>query len=229
MEATRILALRHGETAWNADGRIQGSLDIELNPRGRWQAAQLAQALADTAAAEQPIAAIYSSDLKRAWATAEPLAAACGLPLIAEPALRERAFGVFEGRTFDEINAEWPDDAEAWRKRDPDFAPQSGGESLRAFRDRIVGVVDRLAARHVGSQIALVAHGGVMDVLYRAATRQAIQDVRSWTLHNAAINRLLWTPAGLTLVGWADAQHLADESTLIDDATVAPGNTPSQP
>ena len=121
MEATRILALRHGETAWNADGRIQGGLDIELNARGRWQAARLAQALTDNAAAEQPIAAIYSSDLKRAWATAEPLAAACQLPLIAEPALRERAFGVFEGRTFDEIKTDWPEDAEAWRKRRSGF------------------------------------------------------------------------------------------------------------
>lgn len=223
MEATRILALRHGETGWNADGRIQGQLDIELNARGRWQAARLAQALADEAAAGQPIAAIYSSDLKRAWQTAEPLAAACQLPRIAEPALRERAFGNFEGRTFDEIKATSPDHAEAWRKRDPDFAPAEGGESLRTFRDRIVGVVQLLAARHVGAQIALIAHGGVMDVLYRAATRQEIQDVRSWTLHNAAINRLLWTPAGLTLVGWADAQHLADESTL-DDTTVAEGS-----
>ena len=220
LEATRILALRHGETGWNASGRIQGQLDIDLNARGRWQAARLAQALAESAAADQPIAALYSSDLKRAWSTSEPLAAALQLPLIAEPALRERAFGIFEGRTFDEIKAAWPEQAESWRKRDPDFAPAEGGESLRAFRDRIVAVVQRLAARHAGAQIALVAHGGVMDVLYRAATRQDIQDVRSWTLQNAAINRLLWTPAGLTLVGWADAQHLADESTL-DDETVA--------
>ena len=220
LEATRILALRHGETAWNASGRIQGQLDIDLNPRGRWQAERLAQALADSAAADQPIAAIYSSDLKRAWSTAEPLAAELQLPLIAEPALRERAFGVFEGHTFDEIKAAWPLEAERWRKREPDFAPAEGGESLRAFRERIVDVVQRLAARHAGAQIALVAHGGVMDVLYRAATRQDIQDVRSWTLHNAAINRLLWTPAGFTLVGWADAQHLADEPSPSDE-TVA--------
>ena len=221
LEATRILALRHGETAWNASGRIQGQLDIELNARGRWQAARLAQALADGAASGQPIAAVYSSDLKRAWATAEPLAAALQLPLVAEPALRERAFGAFEGCTFVEIEAAWPQDAQRWRKRDPDFAPAGGGESLRAFRKRIVDAVQLLAARHAGAQIALVAHGGVMDVLYRAATRQEIQDVRSWTLHNAAINRLLWTPAGFTLVGWADALHLADESTL-DDDTAAP-------
>ena len=67
---------------------------------------------------------------------------------------------------------------------------------------------ETLASQHVGGQIVLVAHGGVLDVLYRAATRQDIQAPRTWQLGNAAINRLLWTPDGLSLVGWADTQHL---------------------
>ena len=65
-----------------------------------------------------------------------------------------------------------------------------------------------LAQQHVGEQVVMVAHGGVLDVLYRLATRQDIQAPRTWQLANAAINRLLWTPDGLTLVGWADTQHL---------------------
>jgi probable phosphoglycerate mutase len=71
-----------------------------------------------------------------------------------------------------------------------------------------------LAARHPGELIVLVAHGGVLDVLYRDATGQELQAPRTWELGNAAINRLLWTPEGLTLVGWADTQHLQNESTL---------------
>ena len=73
------------------------------------------------------------------------------------------------------------------------------------------------AARHVGEQIVLVAHGGVMDILYRLATQQALQAPRTWTLGNANINRLLWSPEGLSLVGWGDARHLETDS--LDEST----------
>ena len=209
-EASRILAIRHGETDWNASGRIQGHLDIELNARGRRQAARLAHALLAEVDA-QPIHAIYSSDLRRARATAQPLADALALPLETETGLRERSFGLFEGRTFDEIVLRWPHDAERWRRRDVDFAPPCGGESLRAFRTRVLDCVTALAARHAGAQLVLVTHGGVLDVLYRAATRQSLDAPRSWQLGNAAVNRLLWTPQGFSLVGWDDTRHLIDE------------------
>jgi probable phosphoglycerate mutase len=131
--------------------------------------------------------------------------------------LRERGFGVFEGKTFKDIEALWPEQSVLWRKRVPDFAPE-GGESLLLFRERITSVVSQLAARHPGEQIVLVAHGGVMDVLYRAATRQEIQAPRTWDLGNAAINRLLWTPDGLSIVGWSDTHHL-DDNEALDEAT----------
>ena len=79
--------------------------------------------------------------------------------------------------------------------------------------DRVTATVNTLASQHVGEQIVLVAHGGVMDALYRLATHVAIDAPRSWDLGNAAINRLLWTPDGLTLVGWSDTRHL-DDATL---------------
>lgn len=211
MDATRIVAVRHGETAWNVDTRIQGHQDIALNDIGRWQAAQVARALAG-----EEIAAVNASDLLRAHATGAAIAQAAGAPLHAEPRLRERHFGAFEGRTFAEIEAEAPEQALRWRKRDPHYAPE-GGESLVRLQARIADVTARLAARHLGEQIVLVAHGGVLDALYRLATGQALQAPRTWQLTNAAINRLLWTPEALTLVGWGDAQHLEraarDEST----------------
>ena len=211
-EPTRIIAIRHGETAWNVTTRIQGQLDIGLNETGRWQAHRLALALAG-----EPIAALYSSDLLRAWDTALSIANATGLSVQTVEGLRERGFGVFEGKTFQEIEAQWPDQALRWRKRDPGFEPQ-GGESLEAMRERIIQTTHTLAAQHSGEQIVMVAHGGVMDVLYRAATRQEIQAPRTWDLGNAAINRLLWTPDGLSLVGWADTQHLDDDESL-DEST----------
>ena len=202
MDATRIIAIRHGETAWNVDSRLQGHLDIPLNDVGLWQARQAALALAD-----EPIDAIYSSDLQRAWVTAHAIAETTQAPLTAHQGLRERSFGVLQGHTFEELEAKEPEQAYRWRKRDPAFAPE-GGESLIALRERITATTHALAAQHVGGQIVLVAHGGVLDVLYRAATRQDIQAPRTWQLGNAAINRLLWTPDGLSLVGWADTQHL---------------------
>ena len=141
-----------------------------------------------------------------------------GIALQTHEGLRERGFGLFEGKTFDEIALQWPHAAVRWQKRDPAYAPEGGGESLIDFRTRITEVVDALAAPHAGTQIVLVAHGGVMDVLYRAATRQEIQSPRTWALGNAAINRLLWTPQGLSLVGWADTQHLEDDVALDESA-----------
>ncbi|MEO8121865.1 MAG: histidine phosphatase family protein [Rhodoferax sp.] len=212
MHATRIIAIRHGETAWNVDTRIQGQLDIGLNETGRQQARRVARALAD-----ESIQAIYASDLRRAWDTAHAIASATGGALHAHKGLRERGFGVFQGKTFPEIEAAWPEQARHWRKRDPHWAPE-GGESLAAMHQRITRTANELAARHLGEQIVLVAHGGVLDMLYRAATGQDLQVPRSWEVGNAAINRLLWTPDGLTLVGWSDKRHLDDDESL-DETT----------
>lgn len=204
MQATRIIAIRHGETAWNVDARIQGHLDIPLNDTGLRQARQTARALA-----QEPVAAIYSSDLQRAWATAQAIAQSTGAPLTPVRDLRERCFGDFEGHTFKQVEEQAPEQALRWRKRDPDFAP-AGGESLNTLRERIARTVNGIAARHEGEQIVLVAHGGVLDILYRLATRQDdLRAPRTWELGNAALNRLLWTPGGLTLVGWADTAHLS--------------------
>jgi probable phosphoglycerate mutase len=204
---TRILAIRHGETAWNVDTRIQGHLDIPLNDTGRQQAEKLARALA----AQDPIDAIYSSDLLRAHETARAIAQATGAPLSTHQGLRERGFGIFEGKTYVEIESTWPEESERWRKREPNWAPPKG-ESLVQVRERVTRTLHELAARHPDQQIVLVAHGGVMDQLYRAATGQDLQAPRTWQLGNTAVNRLLWTPQGLTLVGWADTTHLQDNT-----------------
>ena len=202
LQITRILAVRHGETAWNRDTRIQGHTDIALNDHGRWQADRLAQALG-----EEPIAAFYASDLSRARETAEAVARRHGARVHTHTGLRERSFGHFEGQTWAELESRHPEEALAWPKRVPDFAPP-GGETLLQLRERVVGTVEALAARHPGEQVLLVAHGGVLDILYRAATRLELQAPRSWELPNTAINRLLWSPEGLSLVGWADTGHL---------------------
>jgi probable phosphoglycerate mutase len=210
-DATRIIAIRHGETLWNVDARLQGHLDIPLNDVGRWQAERLGQALAD-----EPITAIYASDLSRAHDTALCVGHTTGVSVAIEPGLRERHFGEFQGKTMAEVEATFPEQAQRWRQRDPAFAP-TGGESLVVLRERVLATVEKLAAQHPGELIALVGHGGVMDILYRAATRLDLQAARTWELGNASINRLLWSPEGLSLVGWSDVQHLA--SPVLDESS----------
>lgn len=199
---TRVIAIRHGETAWNVDTRIQGQLDIELNPQGHEQARRLGDALAD-----ETIDVLYASDLSRARQTAEHLGRAIGQPVRLEAGLRERQFGVYQGLTVAEIQERWPEDATRWRAREPDFAPD-GAESLQQFYQRCVGTALELAAQHPGQTVAMVAHGGVLDCLYRAATGVDLQAPRTWRVENASVNRLLFHGEGFTLIGWADVRHL---------------------
>lgn len=215
MDATRIIAVRHGETAWNADTRIQGQLDIGLNEKGLWQARCVGAALA-----EEDLHHVYSSDLQRAHSTALAIAERSQQPgartVKLYPGLRERRFGYFEGQTYADIEARWPEEARRWRQRDPHFAP-GDGETPTQVMDRVRAAVHDIAARHVGEHIVLVAHGGVLDMLYRLATGQSVQAPRTWELGNASINRLLWSNGELALVGWADIRHL--EGGPLDEST----------
>jgi 2,3-bisphosphoglycerate-dependent phosphoglycerate mutase len=216
MNITRITAVRHGETTWNVDNRIQGQLDIDLNTKGFWQANCVGTALA-----QEPIDVVYSSDLLRAYNTAQSIAQHHSKTVLQNHGLREREFGSFQGKTFDEIEKLWPEQALLWRKRVPDFQPGGSGESLLQFRARVLQCVHKLAQNHIGQHIVIASHGGVMDVLYRAAANLDLQAPRTWELGNAAINRLLWNGEHLSLVGWADTSHFDNAvfEAPLDEAT----------
>lgn len=212
-EPARIIAVRHGQTAWNVEQRMQGQLDTALDATGRWQAQQLAHALRHEA-----IDAIVASDLTRTMHTAQPLAQCLGLRVWPQPGLRERCFGDFEGFTYAHIAQHWPADAARWRVREAAFAP-ARGESLVGFYRRCVDTAEQLALEGAGRTVVWVTHGGVLDCLYRAATRIALDSPRTWPLGNAAINRLLHGDQGLMLVGWGDTHHL--ETAPLPDAREA--------
>lgn len=204
---TEILLIRHGETAWNAERRLQGQIDIPLNAHGERQAQAVAQALRDL-----PIDAIYSSDLQRARATAQPLADAHGLPLHLDAGLRERCFGGFEGLLYEQLEARYPEAYAQWRARNPDapFPPgERRGETLNEFYARSVGAVREIAARNPDRRIVVVTHGGVLDCIHRAAHGTALAEARNFDVLNAAINRLRWTGAAFEVVTWAETEHLA--------------------
>lgn len=203
---TKILAIRHGETVWNSEGRYQGQTDVALNAAGREQAAGVGRALAG-----ERIDAVYSSDLARAMQTAQVLATQAGLPLRLDQDLREQHFGAFQGLLAAEIDARWPDDHRRWLRREPDFGPP-GGETRREFSDRCVGAVLRLAREHPGQTLAIVCHGGVLDCLYRAAHSLSLDVPRQWALDNAGISRLRFDGRGLHIDRWGDTSHVSREN-----------------
>ena len=203
---TTLLLIRHGETAWNAEHRIQGQLDIPLSPLGNLQSARLADCLS-----EEPIDAVYSSELSRAWLTAVPLAERLGLEVIVEPRLSERSFGFFEGLTLDEIAAHHPAEFAHWRARDPAWR-MKGGESGQQLIDRVLAALADITVKHAGRTAALVSHGGVLDVVYRAARSLAWHAPREHQMLNAAVNRLTASapPLALAIEQWGDIAHLRE-------------------
>lgn len=202
MSITRICLVRHGETAWNAEGRVQGQLDIALNETGRAQARAIAAALAG-----EDFSAIYSSDLMRVRQTAEPSARRLALPVALDAALRERHYGMFESLTYVEVRARFPLQYARFKNKDPDFDFESG-ESLRGFAARAIGAVLRLIERHAGEQILVFTHGGVLEMVYRHAKAAGLSAPRDFEIPNAGLNWVEITPAEWRVGAWADVAHL---------------------
>jgi probable phosphoglycerate mutase len=201
-----IILIRHGETAWNAERRLQGHLDIPLNAEGERQAALLAGALA-----REPIDLIVSSDLGRARQTAQAVASLRGMVLHNDPALRERCYGGFEGLLYSEIEARFPAAFAAWQARDVDAMLPQGkhvGESFRDFFARATGAILAWAAAHPGKTVVLVAHGGVLESAYRLALGLPLETPRDFTVFNASINRFTFADGQLTLQSWGEVGHL---------------------
>jgi len=158
MTLRRLILLRHGQTDYNIDGRMQGHIDSNLTAEGHDQAAAAAPVLAELAPDR-----VISSDLRRAVDTAEVVAAACGLPVKFDARLRETHLGQWQGRTVAEIDRDYPGAIAEWRS-DPAWAPP-GGESRIAVVARSRPVVDELEAEFADARsetVLLVAHGGMI-------------------------------------------------------------------
>jgi probable phosphoglycerate mutase len=207
MPKANIVLIRHGETAWNAERRLQGHIDIALNAEGQRQAAALGAALAG-----EHVDAIVASDLRRALQTAQAVAAGRNLPVRQDPALRERCYGGFEGLLYADIERRFPADFARWQARDSDALMPAGvrtAESFRQFYTRSVNAILGWAAAHPGQSIALVAHGGVLECAYRAAAGIPLETPRSFAVLNASINRFSVDNGKLKLVSWGEVAHLA--------------------
>jgi probable phosphoglycerate mutase len=194
--------VRHGETAWNAQGRVQGQTDVPLSAVGESQARALRAALAG-----ERFAALYASDLSRVRQTAAPVAALLGLPVRLEPRLRERHYGKFETLTYAQARERLPEDYARFRAKDPDYDFGSG-ESLRAFYERAVACVAGIAARHAGAAVLVFTHGGVLEMVHRHAHGTAMSAPRDFEIPNAALNWIEIGPQHWRVRSWAQVAHL---------------------
>lgn len=201
---TELIFIRHGETDWNRQQRFQGQIDVPLNPMGHAQAARLARRLAAEAAD-----VLVCSDLLRTRETAAPLADAWRMPPLLHPGFREQSFGVLEGLDVPTIKARHADLWAQWLEQRADFQ-LPGGESLREFHRRVLDAVQTVADAHAGARVAVVTHGGVLDMLWRTAHGLSLDGLRRCEIPNTGINRLRWRGGGLQIERWADAEHLTD-------------------
>ena len=204
---TRICLIRHGETDWNLEKRIQGHTDIPLNDTGRAQALAMA-----FSAAQQGFHTIYSSDLQRAWETAEALAQRQGQPVKPLPQLRERHFGLFQGLTAAEGAARHPAAYAHYVARDPDYDFETG-ESLRGFAARVAAGIDWLVRHHEGQTLAAVCHSGVLDLVFRRATGRPLTSPRDFKIPNCSLNWFHFDVHGWHLESWGDRHHLGQVLT----------------
>jgi probable phosphoglycerate mutase len=199
---TRFIVVRHGETQWNVEARVQGHLDSPLTPQGHLQADAIARRLESEA-----FDLVIASDLGRALQTAQRITGRSGHEVVLDPRLRERHFGEGEGLTYGELDARWPDVFSRVRDTDPD-ASIPGGETRREFHERVAAAFDALAREHGGRRVLVVAHGGVLAALYRIVHGIPVGKPHAVPIANASYNAITFDARGWTLDAWNDTAHL---------------------
>lgn len=197
-----LMLVRHGESEWNAQRRYQGQSDVPLSALGRRQAELVAERLAG-----QKIDAVYASDLQRAWETAGPIAEKNGLQVVSEPRLRELKFGVLEGLTFEEAEAQYPEMIAAWLE---DFnRPPEGAETIDVFNARCASLLEELKQNHDEQVVLLVAHGGSLSEILREVL--GLSREKRWYLEmeNTSLSEVLIAETFVSLKRLNDTCHLA--------------------
>jgi probable phosphoglycerate mutase len=212
---TALIVVRHGETLWNREKRMQGTTDTPLSDVGQAQARALGRRLA-----AHDFTALYASDLSRARQTASIIAEHTGRKLVVDGRLRERCFGIFEGLTAGEIEERFPQEHARFVSRDPDYEVP-GGECATRFAGRCLGCLAEIAGRHPGEEIVVVTHGLVLDSLYRAAEGLGHGERRPVPLINASLNFFGHGAGRWRLVLWGDVAHLAPEEVTQYRGTAA--------
>jgi probable phosphoglycerate mutase len=212
-EVTKIYLIRHGETLWNSECRMQGHLDSPLTPTGIAQAQALAKRLP-----LNTFTIIYTSDLGRAYQTAQYLNEKIQLPIQINQQLRERSLGNFQGLTHQEIAQKFPVEYSRFKSLDPDYVVPNG-ESLKQFRQRCISCFEQLAHRHPGEQILVVTHGGVLVNLFKHTLGLPFEMPRRFEIFNTSVNVFAYRDNHFMLETWGDVSHYQQIATIIADVS----------
>ena len=204
MPTTRFCLVRHGETDWNVERRLQGHTDIGLNKNGIAQAEQMAKALKGI---NLKFDVLYTSDLLRAANTARAIEEMFGVNAVSDEALRERHLGALQGLTTADALALKPKLWEIHLSRDLGHSLE-GGESIQEFARRVHSALEKIRLQNYGKTILLVSHGGTLDMMYRLASSQALEAARAVNVPNASLNWISHDGSSWSVDRWADTSHL---------------------
>ena len=207
---TRFIVVRHGQTRWNVEMRVQGQEDSPLTEEGLQQAEAVAQRLS-----KERFDVLVCSDLGRALQTAAPIARLCGLAIVKDSRLRERNFGEGEGLLYDESDRRWPDAFSRTRETDPD-AVIPGGETRRQFHDRVHHAFEALVREYAGKRVAVVTHGGVLAALYRMVHSIPVGRPHKIAISNAAYNAIAFSADAWSVETWDDVSHLPAAAGFVE-------------
>ena len=197
-----LLIVRHGETDWNAEGRIQGHTDIGLSDAGAEQARLLGKRLA-----QAPIDAAYCSDLRRASETATLALGDHNVVLNKTPRLREYDKGAFEGMTLAEIKAQFPDDYPRYLEKNLDYAP-AGGETTRGVSSRMAEIFGEIKAKHLNETVLVVGHGGSLRAGMVSLLRMPLEGNWSFVFENCSLTMVDTFKDNAVLSLFNDTSHL---------------------
>ena len=186
MNDTVIILIRHGETLWNTQLRMQGSLDSDLTPKGESQIKALGEWMKHI-----PFDYLYSSDTARARKTAESISKYSGHPLNFDLRLREKNLGIFEGLTSEEAKGKYPEAFELFKNAGPNYVINQG-ESTQQLLDRALNIIDEIRNLHPQKVVVAVTHGGVVRVLMKHALGIPLDSPTQFLIGNTGIFRLVW-------------------------------------
>jgi broad specificity phosphatase PhoE len=213
-QPARLLLIRHGESTWNRQHRIQGQLDPPLSEAGRDQVARLARRLA-----ARPVRALYTSDLRRAMETAAPIALAAGLKAEPMMELREVFLGEWEGLHTEELASRYP---EAWARwtEEPSWDLVPGGEGAAVFEARVEAALDALFGRHPHGEAVVVTHGGVIQIALHRVVGRPSRGLFAFRISNASISVIEKREGRLIIDSVNDISHL--DGTAVAESSVRP-------
>jgi len=215
----KLYIVRHGETVWNREGRIQGHTDVALSERGLEQARLLAKRLNTV-----PFDAAYASDLRRAYETAAVVLEDRGVPIHPTPRLREYHKGGFEGMTEAELRALYPNEYPGYVSKDLDYAPK-GGESTREVSARMAAVINEIKERHLGDNVLVVGHGGSLRAAMMSLLGMSLDANWRFVFGNCTLSIVDTYHDNAVLRLFNDGSHLAGMESLFANGAVASRST----